>query len=377
MLKILAHYNTITNEENRNIPPAACNKLDYIISVLSEAEEKIEIISASNTRNKKSSPKTVKKIKDNVNLTLLKGFARGSWIKNKVSTLFFSIQLFFYLLFHLKKQDTLLVYHSLSLISKVKILKKIKKFKLILEVEEIYGDVIGNKKIVKKELKYFEKADGYIFPTELLNEKVNKKNKPYVIVHGSYYVEDLLTKKFNDNRIHCVYAGTFDPRKGGVAAAAAAEYLNENYHVHILGFGTDSDKKLLLSEIERVSSVSKCRITFDGLLSGVEYIQFIQKCHIGLSTQNPNAAFNDTSFPSKVLSYLANGLRVVSVKIKALETSKVNDLLYYYENSTPKDLADSIMAIDVFSPYNSREKIGELDREFGELLSSLLKKIKE
>ena len=371
-MKIIAHYNTIQNEENRSIFPAACNKLTYIIECL-EKFGKVEIISASNTLNKRNSPKKVKKISESTQLTLLKGFGRGNWLKNKFSTLFFALQLYIYLFFNITKEDTVLVYHSLGYMRYMKWLKRVRKFKLILEVEEIYGDVLGKVKISQKEINYFKIADAYIFPTQLLDRKVNINNKPSVIIHGTYSVDKMIGKKFNDGRIHCVYAGTFDPRKGGVAAAAAGRFLDERYHIHILGFGSENDKKLLIDTIEDVNRISKCKVTYDGLLSGEEYIKFIQSCDIGLSTQNPDAAFNDTSFPSKVLSYLANGLRVVSVKIGALECSAVNDLLFYYEGNDPENTANAIKKIDVKIPYDSRARIKDLNESFQKDLKKLIR----
>ena len=50
-------------------------------------------------------------------------------------------------------------------------------------------------------------------------------------------------------------------------------------------------------------------------------LKFIQKCQIGLCTQNIDAAFNTTSFPSKILSYMSNGLEVVGVNIAAIKNS--------------------------------------------------------
>ena len=77
-------------------------------------------------------------------------------------------------------------------------------------------------------MRAFKAADAFLFPTEALSKEVNLSQKPYVIVHGSYSVQPLIKEKFNDRKIHCVYAGTFDMVKGGVLnAIAAAEYLDE------------------------------------------------------------------------------------------------------------------------------------------------------
>ena len=178
--------------------------------------------------------------------------------------------------------------------------------------------------------------------------------------------------KYSDDKIHVVYAGTFDPRKGGATAAAATEWLSEKYHIHILGFGSSNDTEHIKKVIQNTNEKSKATVTYDGLLSGEDYIQFLQKCQIGLSTQNPDADFNSTSFPSKILSYMANGLRVVTIRIPAIESSDVGQNLYYYDNQTPQDIAKAIMSVDLNDGYDGRVRIAELDKQFRNDLKILL-----
>lgn len=61
---------------------------------------------------------------------------------------------------------------------------------------------------------------------------------------------------------------------------------------------------------------------------------------------------------------MANGLRVVSIKIAVLEISLVNDLLYYYNKNTLNTIACAIKSIDVTTPYDSRKRIVELYEKF-------------
>jgi glycosyltransferase involved in cell wall biosynthesis len=192
-------------------------------------------------------------------------------------------------------------------------------------------------------------------------------------VHGTYKAEQDRGERFEDDLIHVVYAGTFDPRKGGVAAAiAAAEFLPANYHVHILGFGSEPDTQTIKNAVTEVAEKSKAKITFEGLLSGEDYIRFLQKCHIGLSTQNPEADFNATSFPSKILSYMANGLNVVSVRIPAVETSAVADLINFYDEQTPEQIAATILQVNLNSNADSRLALSELNEKFEFQLKMLL-----
>lgn len=326
MKKIIyvGYYNSLKNKQNRNCVLSAINKMNYIIEKLDE-EYQVTVLSISESRETKSYSKIEEKLFNKSKLILFPTLKYGNGIQRKIQRFFIKLHFIKYILQNTNKNTKIIVYHSLGYMNIIKWLKKIKQFKLILEVEEIYADVLEDKKLREKETSFTQIADGYIFPTELLNKEINKENKPYCIIYGTYKVEEERKEKFNDNKIHIVYAGTFDPRKGGaIAAITTAEYLDERYFLHILGFGTELEIEEIKKQIKKISSKTKCRVMYEGLKSGEDYIEFIQKCDIGLSTQNPNTKFNSTSYPSKILSYMANGLRVVSIKIPVVEYSKID-----------------------------------------------------
>lgn len=380
-MKYLVYYDTPANKsENRNYAPAAANKVDYVCTALNRIGHSVELISASMTHNRHGCKGKAVQISERISLKLFPSLGGGVLPKRVLRRLLFDTRLFLFLLFHLKKGEDLLVYHSLGYANLVWLLRKIKKFRLILEVEEIYADVNGRERDRKKEFKLFAAADAYFFPTELLNQKINTQKKPYLLVHGTYQAEqERRCNVFDDNlqreekrKIHCVYAGTFDPRKGGAIAAAAAKFLPENYHVHILGFGSKKETEMMQEQVSSLAECCKCGITYDGLLSGEALIRFLQSCDIGLSTQNPDAAFNETSFPSKILSYMANGLRVVSIRIPAIEMSAVGKYMYYYDEQTPEAIAEAIMRIDLETGENGHGVLEKLDRQYVEALKKLL-----
>lgn len=367
----MAHYSHDLSK--RAGSPAACNKIEYIVGAIREIGLDVEIISASNNVFKKAQRGVHKHLENGAELVYMPSLRRGKRILNVFSTLLLYLELFFYLLFKIKKNDFVIVYHSTSLMKIVFLLKKLKRFKLILEVEEIYGDVIGSKKIRKKELEFFDLADSYIFPTSLLDDTVNKSHKPSVTIHGVYKSSLLYKSIFSDEKIHIVYAGTLDPRKGGAIAVTVGEFLDTKYHIHVIGFGNEKEKEYLLDEIKKVSDKSGCMVSYDGCLSGAEYLRFIQSCDIGLSTQNPESAFNDTSFPSKILSYMSNGLRVVSVRIPAIESSAIGDDMYYYDIQSPEEIARVIKNVDVVAEYNGKQIIEKLDKKFKRDIMELFK----
>ena len=291
---------------------------------------------------------------------------------------FANFRLFVELLLKASKNDNVLFYHAIERSYPVLLAKKIKNFRLILEVEEIYSNALTlSEKLTRDEYRCLQSADAYIFSTVLLNSKIDTDNKPYAIIHGTYEAEPELERRLED-RIHVVYAGTLDPVKGGAGfAVEAARYLDESYHVHILGFGGDEQVEQIRIQISAVQNETECRVTYEGCILGEAYSRFIQKCHIGLSTQNAAGLFNDTSFPSKVLSYMANGLRVVSARLPVLETSAVNEELVYYERQTAQCIADAIRSVDFHEKYQPREKIRQLNRGFCEDLNTMLIQLEE
>lgn len=374
-IKYICYYDKIDADVKRNYTLSATNKLDYIFAALNANNIGVDIISASNCIETKF-------VFDGAHLchigeNTLRLFASIGKSDSKIFRLIDRVlllsQLLLFLIFKVKKNEEIIVYHSLGYAQTLLLAKKIRKFKIIGEIEEIYQDVTQYPGSLRKaEYDFFNLCDKYIFPTSLLNDKLNREKKPHLIIHGTYHTYPNKHISFGDNDIHIVYAGTFDPNKGGAAAAAAAAYLPSNYHIHILGFGGKKETADIGKIVKETNAKGKGKVTFDGLLSGEEYTSFLQKCQVGLSTQNPKAAFNTTSFPSKILSYMANGLRVVSIRILAVEHSNVGKYLYYYDSQEPEAIAQAIMNINFKDNYNPYEILKSLDKDFTDALPVLL-----
>ena len=190
----------------------------------------------------------------------------------------------------------------------------------------------------------------------------------------------LLPKKFqhhSSDRIKLVYAGVIEQeRKAAFLAARAMEFLPLNYELNILGFGTEENISDLEKLIDSINSKKndKC-VSFLGKKSGDEYNEFLQNCDIALSTHaydENTMSSADYTFPSKVLVYLANNLRVVAQRLDVLEKSSISEFFSFYECPEPEQIAKCIMQIDVDKEFNSRRRIKQLDDEFLDGLSSML-----
>lgn len=377
----MIHYITswARNPEKHNLRqfPAAATKSMYVTEALKAiaGNETVKVLSLAQTLHRKWywAPATVEVFDENEIDEVIPSIGSPIRLVRGLNLIILNIYLLCYLLFRVKKEDTVVMYHSCSYATAMIIAHKLRKLRFVLEVEEIYQDVNDlSKRLQRAEYDVFNRASTYIFSSTLLNDAININRKYAVISHGTYKVERDRKCKFNDGKIHVVYAGTLNPKKGGAMTAAGLSTLSDEYRVHILGVGSPDQIKMIKENAKHSTNAGGAEVTYDGFYSGEDYIRFIQSCDIGLSTQNPDAAFNATSFPSKILSYMANGLRVVSVRIDAVETSAVADLITYYDEQTPEAIAKAITDVDMSEPYDSRARIAELDARFREELKRLI-----
>lgn len=367
----LIHFD---NKTNRNVTPSAITKGKYVASALASCSSEVEIVSLAYP-TKDSQDEVYYQVSENVICHLFKGKYSNNRIIRYIDHKLYDKKIRKYLKQNVKKEDIIVVYHSLANMKLVKYIKKNVTDKIVYEVEEIYGDVIIDEKAKIKELKAFKNASSYIFSNDYLNTIINTKQLPYVTCYGTYEIPTLYKESFNDNLIHCLYAGTLAQNKGALNAINAAKYLPNNYLIHILGFGSEKDIADIKNAVNEVNnSYGTTKVIYEGLKLNEEYLKFIQKCQIGLCTQNIDAAFNTTSFPSKILSYMSNGLEVVGVNIAAIKNSKVGQYIQFYNVPDEKEIANVILNINLNAKSNNVDVVKELDKEFKEDLKAMLVK---
>lgn len=374
-LKYVAFYNDdkFNKNENRVTFLAITNKINYICSALNRNGYEVEIISPCWSDNCAGYYKgNVYSISEGVKLRNFATFGSNNKIAKKAKQIFSALQLLLFLVFNTKKNEQIIVYHSLALMIPINIAKLIKKLDVILEVEEIYTDVWKVKSNKYKETKYISKFEKYILVSDLLKKMFG--NKPSVILYGGYEViNDNTDSKNNKNTIEIVYAGSIDETKGGANnAVLCMKHLPDNYNMHILGFGEPHSIQKLKQNIKLINRQKgfEC-CNYRGTLVGKEYIKFLINCDIGVNPQYQGEYMN-TAFPSKVLSYLTHNLHVVSTKIDSIALSKIAPNVTFAENDSPESIAKAISSIDIKTKCDSSNLIKELDKDFVNDLKCLI-----
>ena len=366
------HYLSLRNipafeKEKRRNPPSG-QKQDYIIKTLEDLGYRVNYVSFSESSNNKFYRAKKKKLSEKTTFFLAPNFP-GRMRESVAFRWFCHI----YALLRIKKGDILLVYHTNGM--RNDLLRRLadkRRLTFIYEVEELfeYAHETISQKLVDDEIDFLQCPDKYLFCTETLADAVNKRKLPYAICEGYYKYVRADISKWNDGKIHCVYGGIIDAVKGGaLRAVRAAEFLPENYVVHILGFG---DIDLLNKEIEKVTNKSRCEIKFEGLKKGQDYINFISRCDIGLCLQTMDQNLTATSFPSKIVLYLSCGLYAVALGIEQLTESRLAENITFYSEDTPEAIAKAILSVEPNRENTIREMMDRADRTFADDLKKLL-----
>lgn len=375
-IKYIGRYDIFHYEnENRNYFISAKNKMDYIAKVLADSVGQVDIISLAWTNNqggyyKGREGQISNKIAYKIGPTFGLHFKKLEFLKMIFTWLWFIL----YMIKNTKKNETVVVYHAMNIIIPMLIVKKIKKLNMILEVEEIYQN-IGEYSYFKKKLEYhmFKNAEKFIFSNDFLAKQINDYNKEYCIVYGNYTSEEIIEEKLlKDDKIHIVYAGVINKEKGSFLTVEAAKYLSEKYVIHIIGYGDKRNIIELKKKIDAVNLVSDCKVTYDGLLTGDKYTQFLQSCHIGMVTQTVEEKYNSVSFPSKICSYLSNGLEVLCANTNVIRQSKLSNYLYFYNEQDPKCISEVIKSIEFHERVEKQKILKELNKSLILILRDMI-----
>ena len=361
----VGYIDTPLSKNRHVVSPAGSSKMRYVSDVISECGYQVDMISMArpSSRQLRFFGTEELNLSKNIRVFFLPFLCSNFIVIRKLSSIFQMFCLILFFIRVVRKRTKVVVYHSLSYASIIFILKKLIGFELILEVEEVYSDVkkvMYINKIFEKRL--FGVADAYIFPTEMIDDKVNVKKRPSIIIYGNYFVLPINKEKIGDGKVHILYSGTFNERKGCVMSTIqSGEYLDSRYHIHITGTGTEDEIRKIEELIQNVSQRTTCKITYDGFIPNKDFISYIQQFNIGLSTQNPDDGLSSSCFPSKILLYLSNGLTVLSSKAPAVLHSRLASEIFFYERQSPLDIAQALKLIPL--NIDKQNVVKQLDKE--------------
>lgn len=243
-----------------------------------------------------------------------------------------------------------------------------------MEVEEVYSMVWKQSSFNKWKEKSLLKlaTDRSLVVSETLADILNIKDP--IVSYGNYnpYKGEIPQKGVSDT-IKLLYSGSIDKaRYGGHLSVMAMRYLPSNYILNISGPINDHDKEEFLRLIKDTNKeLGRNAINYLGILNDIDYNSILLTSDIALNPQK-DGDFGSFVFPSKILSYLAYNLPVVTTKGKSIINSSLNEILYFCDGYNPEDIAKAILKVDFEKGIDSRGKLENLSLIFKEKLKNRL-----
>lgn len=262
-----------------------------------------------------------------------------------------------YFLKHCKKgeKDTCIICDCLNLANAYGALKAAKKRRIplvyvITDIPEFQrGKVLRriNDKIIAG-------ADGFVFLTEQMNDKVNPYKKPYIVLEGHADCslgEVASEEKYelkSDKKI-VIYAGSIQKLYGIqnlVEGFIKADI--ENAELHIYG---DGDYR---AELESVCKENPS-VKYMGIRSNREIVYEEQRAALLVNPRPTAPEYTKYSFPSKNMEYMASGTPVMTTFLPGMP-KEYYPYIYGIENETAQGIANALkdfFAIDKKIRYNT------------------------
>lgn len=208
----------------------------------------------------------------------------------------------------------------------------------------------------------FSLSDAFLFLTEQMNPKLNKKNKPYIVLEGHVDADmpALQPKPPRDKgaaqvvmyagSLHRIY-GICNLTEGFLAAAVPGTEL------HVYGDGDFKDELVQLSR-------QHPSVRYQGIKMNAEIVQKEYEASVLVNPRPVNQEFTPYSFPSKTLEYMMSGTPVITTRLPGIP-EEYFDVLYVFQDDTPQGIADTLR--DFFGqPEQARLERGMQARKFAE-----------
>ena len=201
--------------------------------------------------------------------------------------------------------------------------------------------------------------DGYLFLTQAMNEVVNLRKKPYIVIEGhsdsnmANYPNNISEKT---EKPVMMYAGGTHKEFGIAMLVDAFISLNDpNWEFHVYGDGNYQN------ELKEISS-KHSNIKYFGLRPNSEIIESQTHAWLLVNPRITDAEYVKYSFPSKTLECMASGTPLLSTRLPGMPKDYF-EYLYLFSGETTDEFKDVLSNVFMVSLHELHNK-GELAKNF-------------
>lgn len=262
-----------------------------------------------------------------------------------------------------KREQTVAICDCLNMANSygISLACKIKRIPLIIVVTDLPDMLGGNKLLTGINNKLFNMADGFVLLTEQMNEKVNRKKVPYIVLEG--HVDSELPPLNNGEKYEelsgqkvIIYAGSIQKLYGIQNLVNGFLKANlPNAELRIFGNGDYREELLQIAKAnENVKYMGVC---------GNEVVVYQEQRAMLLVNPRPTAPeYTKYSFPSKNMEYMVSGTPVLTTKLPGMP-SEYCPHVYIAEDESAEGICKMLTAISQ-KDSEERNSMGNTARMF-------------
>jgi glycosyltransferase involved in cell wall biosynthesis len=170
-------------------------------------------------------------------------------------------------------------------------------------------------------------TSGFIFVIESMNNILNSKKKPYILMEGQIDIQPLLIESKRNPVV--LFGGSMTLINGTIELVKAFNKLSDlNFELHLYGQFEPNAKNIILNEIDQTTNVF-----YKGIVTYDEMLKLQKKSYLLVSPRLTNQEYTLYSFPIKMLEYLSSGTPVLSTKLPCLSKDYLECIYTFQDES--------------------------------------------
>ena len=203
-------------------------------------------------------------------------------------------------------------------------------------------DMLGGSSFSKKLANFvIDHCTHYVLLTEAMNDYLNQKGKPYVILegHADITMADRIPamEKKPEPRI-CFYAGGVSKQYGLSNLVEGFRKANlPNARLHIYGPGD------YVMELQQIGAEDQ-RFFYGGMLLNTEIVKKEQEATLLVNPRPTGEEYVKYSFPSKTMEYMASGTPVLTTVLPGMP-KEYHSYVYLLEDETADGITQKLKEV--------------------------------
>lgn len=251
----------------------------------------------------------------------------------------FAFSFFYSLYFSVKAKESVIIVDvlNISIGLGATLAYKIRRMKSIGIVTDL-PKYIGGKVTRKMIEKVINNCTMYVLLTQLMNDIINKNEKPYVVIEG---ISDIKLKSYSNNlkdkyqKKIIIYAGSFDKRYGILKLIDAFKLIHDE-DIELWIFGQGDAEQEIITEIQKDK-----RIFFGGMRLNKEIIEIETKATLLINPRPSSEELTKYSFPSKTMEYMSTGTPVLTTKLEGIP-KEYHEYIYLFDDESIENMSNKI-----------------------------------